>query len=71
MKTYEKLARFIELNGDGSQSCLNTTFTQDHKRKILIRPYEALTWKMKHTSLSIQNNQANYVKTCIHKETSR
>jgi hypothetical protein len=33
MKTYEKLARFIELNDDGSQSCLNTTFTQDHKRK--------------------------------------
>jgi hypothetical protein len=53
MKTYEKLARFIELNDDGPQSCLNTTFTQDHKRKILIRPYEALTWKMKHTSLSI------------------
>jgi hypothetical protein len=34
MKTYEKLARFIELNDDGPQSCLNTTFTQDHKRKI-------------------------------------
>jgi hypothetical protein len=53
MKTYEKLARFIELNDDGPQSCLNTTFTEDHKRKILIRPYKALTWKMKHTSLSI------------------
>jgi hypothetical protein len=53
MKTYEKLARFIELNDDGPQSCLNTTFTQDHKRKILIGPYEALTWKLKHTSLSI------------------
>jgi hypothetical protein len=53
MKTYEKLARFIELNDDSPQSCLNTTFTKDHKRKILIRPYEALTWKMKHTSLSI------------------
>jgi hypothetical protein len=53
MKTYEKLARFIELNGDGPQSCLNITFTQDHKRKILIKPYEALTWKMNHTSLSI------------------
>jgi hypothetical protein len=61
MKTYEKLARFIELNDDSPQSYLNTTFTQDHKRKILIMPYEALTWKMKHTSLSIQNNQANYV----------
>jgi hypothetical protein len=61
MKTYEKLARFIELNDDSPRSCLNTTFTQDHKRKILIRPYEALTLKMKHTSLSIQNNQANYV----------
>jgi hypothetical protein len=35
MKTYEKLARFIELNDDGPQSCLNTTFTQDHKRKML------------------------------------
>jgi hypothetical protein len=52
MKTYEKLTRFID-NDDGPQSCLNTTFTQDHKRKILIRPYESLTWKMKHTSLSI------------------
>jgi hypothetical protein len=53
MKTYEKLAWFIKLNDDGPQSCLNTTFTQDHKRKILIRPYEALTWKMKRTTLSI------------------
>jgi hypothetical protein len=53
MKTYEKLARLIELNDDGPQSCLNTTFTQDHKRKMLIRPYEALAWKMDHTSLSI------------------
>jgi hypothetical protein len=53
MKTYEKLARVIELNDDSRQSCLNTMFTQDNKRKILIRPYEALTWKMKHTSLSI------------------
>jgi hypothetical protein len=61
MKTYENLARFIELNDNGPQSCLNTTFTQDHKRKILIRPYKALTCKMKHTSLSIQNNQTNYV----------
>jgi hypothetical protein len=34
MKTYENLARFIELNDDGPQSCLNTTFTQDYKRKI-------------------------------------
>jgi hypothetical protein len=34
MKTYENLARFIELNDDDPQSCLNTTFTQDHKRKI-------------------------------------
>jgi hypothetical protein len=34
MKTYEKLARFIELNDDGPQSCLNNTFTQDHKRKM-------------------------------------
>jgi hypothetical protein len=50
MKTYEKLTRFIELNDDGPQSCLNTTFTQDHKRKMIIRPYESLTWKMKHTS---------------------
>jgi hypothetical protein len=25
MKTYEKLARFIELNDDGLQSSLNTT----------------------------------------------
>jgi hypothetical protein len=61
MKIYEKLARFIELNDDSPQSCLNTTFTQDHKMKILIRPYEVLTWEMKHTSLSIKNNQANYV----------
>jgi hypothetical protein len=55
MKTYEKLARFIVLNDDGPQSCLNMyeCFTQDHKRKILIRPYEVLTWKKKHTSLSI------------------
>jgi hypothetical protein len=52
MKTYEKLVRSIELNDDGPQSCLNTTFTQDHKRKILIGPHEALTWKLKHTSLS-------------------
>jgi hypothetical protein len=53
MKTYEKLARFIELNDHIPQSCLNTMFTQDHKRKILIGPYEALTCKLKHTSLSI------------------
>jgi hypothetical protein len=53
MRIYEKLARFMELNDDSPQSCLNTMFTQDHKRKILIRPYEVLTWKMKHTSLSI------------------
>jgi hypothetical protein len=53
MKTYEKLARFIELNDDSPQSCLNTTFTQDHKSKILITLYEVLTWKIKHTSLSI------------------
>jgi hypothetical protein len=53
MKTYEKLARFIEINDDSPQSCLNTMFTQDQKRKILIRSYEALTWKMKHTTLSI------------------
>ena len=33
MKTYEKLARFIELNYDGLQTCLNTTFTQDCKKK--------------------------------------
>jgi hypothetical protein len=32
MKTYEKLAMFIELNHDSPQSCSNTTFTQDHKR---------------------------------------
>jgi hypothetical protein len=32
MKTYEKLARFIKLNDDGPLSCLNTTFTQDHKK---------------------------------------
>jgi hypothetical protein len=43
MKTYEKLTRYIELNDNGPQSSLNTTFTQDHKRKILIMPYEALT----------------------------
>jgi hypothetical protein len=42
-ETYEKLARFIELNDDGPQSCLNTTLKQDHKRKILIGPYESLT----------------------------
>jgi hypothetical protein len=53
MKTYEKLARFIELKDDGPQSCLNTTFKQDRKKKILIGPYEALTWKLEHTSLSI------------------
>jgi hypothetical protein len=58
MKTYEKLARFIELNDDDPQSCLNTTFTQDCKNKNAL---EALTWKLKHTSLSIYNNQANYV----------
>jgi hypothetical protein len=34
MKTHEKLARFIKPNDDGPQSYLNTTFTQDHKRKI-------------------------------------
>jgi hypothetical protein len=34
MKTYEKLAGFIELKDDGPQSCLNTTFTQDPKRKM-------------------------------------
>jgi hypothetical protein len=34
MKTYEKLARFIELNDDGPQTCLNTKFTQDHKMKM-------------------------------------
>jgi hypothetical protein len=34
MKTYEKLAMFIELNNDGPQSCLNTTFTQDCKKKM-------------------------------------
>jgi hypothetical protein len=34
MKTYEKLARFIELNDDRPQSCLNITFTQDHKMKM-------------------------------------
>jgi hypothetical protein len=34
MKTYEKLAKFIELNNDGPQTCLNTTFKQDHKRKM-------------------------------------
>jgi hypothetical protein len=33
MKTYEKLARFIELNDDGPQSCLNTMFTQDCKKE--------------------------------------
>jgi hypothetical protein len=36
MKTYEKLARFIELNDDGPQSCLKTIFTQDQKRKMPI-----------------------------------
>jgi hypothetical protein len=41
MKTYEKIAWFIELNDDGPQSFLNTTLTQDHKRKI---PAGALTW---------------------------
>jgi hypothetical protein len=49
MKTYEKLSRFIELNDDGPQSCLNTTFTQAQKENAL----EAFTWKLKHTSLSI------------------
>jgi hypothetical protein len=34
MKTYEKLARFIEHNDDGPQSCLNTMFTQYNKRKM-------------------------------------
>jgi hypothetical protein len=33
MKTNESPARFIELNDDGPQSCLNTTFTQDHKKE--------------------------------------
>jgi hypothetical protein len=71
MKTCEKLARFIELNDDGPQSCLNTTFTQDHKRKILMVPYEALTWKLKHTSLSIyKTTKQTMCKTCICKETS-
>jgi hypothetical protein len=42
MKTYEKLARFIEHNDDDPQSCLNTTFTQDHKRKILILSLRSL-----------------------------
>jgi len=31
---HEKLARFIELNDDGPQSSLNTTFTQDHNVKM-------------------------------------
>ena len=43
METYEKLARFIELNYDGLQTCLNTTFTQDCKKKNAV---EALTWKL-------------------------
>jgi hypothetical protein len=34
MKTYEKLARFIELNDDDPQSCLNAAFTQDHKSEM-------------------------------------
>jgi hypothetical protein len=34
MKIYEKLARFIKFNDGGPQSCLNTTFTQYHKRKM-------------------------------------
>jgi hypothetical protein len=44
MKTYEKLARFIELNDDGPQSCLNTTFTQYHKRKM---PSRSINMDMK------------------------
>jgi hypothetical protein len=45
MKTYEKLTMFIELNYDGLQTCLNTTFTQDCKKRNAL---EALTWKLKH-----------------------
>jgi hypothetical protein len=30
---YKKLARFIEHNDEGPQSCLNTTFTQDWKKE--------------------------------------
>jgi hypothetical protein len=41
MKTYEKLARFIELNDDGPQSCLNTTLHKITKGKC---PAGALTW---------------------------
>jgi hypothetical protein len=45
MKTYEKLTMFIELNYDGLQTCLNTTFIQDCKKRNAL---EALTWKLKH-----------------------
>jgi hypothetical protein len=33
MKTYEKLARFIELNDGGLQLCLNTTLHKITKGK--------------------------------------
>jgi hypothetical protein len=46
MKTYEKLARFIELNNDGPQSCLNTKFTQNSKFEY------ATCGKHKHVKLS-------------------
>jgi hypothetical protein len=50
MKTFEKLARFIKLNDDGLQTCLNTMFTKECKNKNAL---EALTWKLKHSSLSL------------------
>jgi hypothetical protein len=58
MKTYEKVAKFIELNDDGPQSCLNTTFTQDHKRKM---PNEIINMNMKAYIIEPLNNQANYM----------
>jgi hypothetical protein len=42
MKTYEKLARFIELNDDGPQSCLKKP--RLHKITKGKCPAGALTW---------------------------
>jgi hypothetical protein len=58
MKTYQKLARFIKLNDDGPQSCLNTTFTQDHKRKM---PSWSINMDMNAYIIEPWNNQANYM----------
>jgi hypothetical protein len=69
MKTYEKLARFIELNDDSPQSCFeHHVYTRSQKENT----HKAL-W-----SINMENEAyiIKYIKqpsqlcTCIHKETS-